>query len=84
MEIMDERVMRNIVDTLFSTHQLINERRRNTLNTEFLPFFTEELKVAAVGLKPGKALEPDGIPPKIIRKLPVKDRNFYRECITHA
>ena len=56
MEIMDERVMRTIMDTLFPTHELTNERRRNKLNTEFLPFTAEELKVAAVGLKPGKTL----------------------------
>ena len=37
-----------------------NGRRRNTLNTEFLPFSAEELKLAAVGLKPCEALGPYG------------------------
>ena len=41
IEIMDGRIMRNIVDTLFPTHELTNERRHNTLNTEFLSISTE-------------------------------------------
>ena len=42
MDIMDEQVMRNIVDALFSIHEL---------NVKFLPYSAEELKVAAVGKK---------------------------------
>ena len=65
---MDNRVMRNIVDTLFPT----NELRRNTLNTEVLPFSAEELKVVAVGLKSGKAPGPDGIRPEVIREIAIQ------------
>ena len=36
IEIMEERIIRNIVDTLFPTHKLANERQLNRLNTEFL------------------------------------------------
>ena len=42
MEIMDERVMRNIVDRLCPTHESANERRKKTLSREFLPFSAEE------------------------------------------
>ena len=76
MEIMDERVMRNIVDTLFPTHESANERRQNT---EFLPFSTEELKAAAVGLKPGKTPGPDGIPPEVMREI----ASQRPDCIFH-
>ena len=70
MEIMDERVMRNIVKTLFPTHELANERRDYTLNTELLSFSAEELKLAAVRLRPGKPPGPDDIPPEVIRERP--------------
>ena len=85
METIDQRVMRNIVDTLFPTHEPANRRSQNTPNTEFLPFSAEELKVAAVGLKPGKAPGPDGIPPEVIREI-AKQRpelllGMYNACL---
>ena len=81
MEIMGERVMRNVVNTLFPTHELSSERQQNTLNTEFLPFSTQELKAAAVGLKPSKAPGPDGIPPEIMRGITGQKPEFLLEMI---
>ena len=37
------------------------------LNTQFLPFSSEDLKVTAVGLTPGKATGPGSIPPEVMR-----------------
>ena len=86
MEIMDERVMRNTVDTLCPTHETAIKRRQNTNNTEFLPFSAEELKVAAVELKPRKALRRSGIPPKIMQAIgsqkPDLLLGMYNACLT--
>ena len=72
MEIMNERVKSNILNALFPTHELANERRQNKLNTEFLPFSTEELRTAVVDRKSGKAPGSDGIPPEVTRKIASK------------
>ena len=51
--------------------------------TEFLPFSSEARKV--VGLKPGKALGSDGIPPEVIREMasqkPVLLLRMYNACL---
>ena len=58
-----------IVNILFPIHELANERQQKMVSTKFLSFPAEELKVAAVGLRPGKAPGPDGVPPKVIREI---------------
>ena len=61
MKSMDERIMRNIVDTLFPTHELAKERWWNMLNTELFTFSAEGLKVAVglfarqYGFRPGRS-----------------------------
>ena len=55
------------------------------LNTKFLLISAEELKVATVGLKPGKAPGPDGIPPKVMGKIanlrPEILLRMYKSCL---
>ena len=77
MKIMDEQVMRNIIDALFITHVL-------ALNTEFVSFSAEELKVAAVGPKPGKAPGPDSLSPEVIREIVSQSTELllYNVCLT--
>lgn len=82
---MDEVTMRNIVMSLFPTH----ETRMDTLETEGIiqldEFTTRELQIAAQGLKSGKSPGPDGIPAEVIKEIALQRPQIllkmYNSCL---
>lgn len=83
---MDEKTMTNVVNTLFPTHDIIEEE--NTDSEEIItpqPFTTDELRSAARSLKNNKAPGPDGIPAEVFKELankrPETLLKMYNSCL---
>ena len=65
MEIMDERVMRNIFSHLLTGERTTAEYTQYGI----LTIFRRGAKSSCSGLKPGKASGPNCIPPQVIREI---------------
>lgn len=82
---MDETTMRDIVSTLFPSHEKRTENPEEENVSSLTPFTVDELKFAARKLKNKKAPGPDGIPAEILKEIaetrPGILLNMYNRCL---
>lgn len=83
---MDEETMRNIVRTLFPTHEIEVGYEDSILNdTRFVPFTVAELQKAASSLQNNKAPGPDGVPVEVLKEIALKRPQIllkmYNSCL---
>lgn len=81
---MERETMKNIVMSLFPTHEIRNEITNNE-KCQFPPFTREELQDAAKNLKNNKAPGPDGIPAEVLKEIASKRPEvllkMYNKCL---
>lgn len=85
---LDSELLDNIVKNLFPSHAPLREEQYIRTNEMPPPFTEEELKVAARGLKSGRAPGPDGIPAEAFKLLaevrPSDLLMVYNTCIVQG
>lgn len=85
---MPAEVMREIVDTLFPTHQISNNNSTIVVDEDIPAFTQKELEEAATSMKSRKAPGPDGIPAEAIKAAvsacPQMMLNMYNTCLTEG
>lgn len=81
----DEDTMRNIVQTLFPTHETRIDEIETESNIGLTEFTMDELQTAARSLKNNKAPGPDGIPAEVIKEIAAQRPDvllqMYNSCL---
>lgn len=82
---MDEDTMRNIVASLFPTHEIRMDTMEIEDTVQLTQFTTQELQNAAQSLRCNKAPGPDGIPVEVIKEIAVQRPEMllkmYNTCL---
>jgi len=77
--------MKCIVDTLFPTHQELENQVKTGVIDAILLFTYQELEISAKSLKSGKAPEPNGKAAEVIKTVAEKQpqllMNRYKACL---